>query len=125
MVLCGSNSYEKKYYLDEAFGSLPEEIKQELQIMCVWFTEECGGILTLEYDEEGNLEFKLSTSEYDGYYDEIGADLKIKQYRAERRELLEALELYYKVLRLGEDKESLSYMRLAEDKKNDVEDKAK
>lgn len=110
MVLCGSNSYERKYYFNEDFDSLPEEIRQDLQILCVWFTEECGGILTLEYDEEGNLEFKLTTSEYDGYYDEIGADLKIKQYREEKRELLEALELFYKVFCLGEDKESLSHV---------------
>lgn len=102
MVLCGSNSYEKKYYFNEAFDSLPESIKQELKIMCVWFTEECGGILMLEYEEDGTLEFKLSTSEYDGYYDEIGADLKIKQYRQEKQELLESLEMYYRVFYLGE-----------------------
>lgn len=125
MVLCGSNSYERKYYFNEDFDSLPEEIKQELQILCVWFTEECGGILTLEYDEEGNLEFKLATSEYDGYYDEIGADLKIKQYREEKRELLESLELYYKVVCLGEDKESLSHVCSVEDKESDIEDESK
>lgn len=102
MVLCGSNSYDKKYYFNEAFDSLPESIKRELQIMCVWFTEECGGILTLEFEEDGTLEFKLTTSEYDGYYDEIGADLKIKQYRLEKQELLESLEMYYRVFYLGE-----------------------
>ena len=106
MVLCGANAYEQKYYFDEAFDGLPQEIKQELRTLCVWFTEECGGILTLEFDEEGNLEFKLAIAEYDGYYDEIGADLKIKQYREEKRELLESLELYYKVCGLGESKES-------------------
>lgn len=98
MVLCGSNGYQQKYYFNEVFANLPEAVKQELKIMCVWFTEECGGILTMEYDSEGRLEFKHTTSEYDGYYDEIGADLKIKQYRQERQELLEALELYYKLM---------------------------
>lgn len=103
IVLCGSNSYEKRYYFNDEFGSLPDHIKRELQIMCVWFTEECGGILTMEYEEDGTLEFKFSTTEYDGYYDEIGADLKIKQYREEKRDLLEALELFYKTFYLGED----------------------
>ncbi len=102
MTLCGSNSYTQKYYFNEEFSALPESVQKELQIMCVWFTQECGGILTLEYDEEGNLLFQLSTSEYDGYYDEIGADLKIKQYRKEKQELLESLETYYKVFCLGE-----------------------
>lgn len=106
VVLCGSNGYEKKYYFNEDFAELPESIQKELQVMCVWFTEECGGILTLEFEEDGSLEFCHTTSEYDGYYDEIGADLKIKQYRQERRELLESLELYYRVFYLGEDIEA-------------------
>ena len=46
IVLCGSNSYEKKYYFNEEFASLPEAVKKQLHVMCVWFTEECGGILT-------------------------------------------------------------------------------
>ena len=50
MVLCGSNGYERKYYFNEAFASLPEAVRRELKVMCVWFTEECGGILTMEYD---------------------------------------------------------------------------
>ncbi len=102
MVLCGSNSYERKYYFNEDFSGLPEAIQRELRVMCVWFTEECGGILTLEYEEDGTLEFCHTTSEYDGYFDEIGADLKIRQYRRERQDLLEALELYYRVFYLGE-----------------------
>lgn len=107
VVLCGSNSYERKYYFNEEFDHLPEAVKRELQVMCVWFTEECGGILTLEFDEDGTLEFKHAISEYDGYYDEIGADLKIKQYREEKKELLEALELYYKTMALGLDLDEL------------------
>lgn len=103
MVLCGSNSYERKYYFNEEFDSLPDTIKRELQVMCVWFTEECGGILTLEFDDDGNLEFRRTLGEYDGYSDEIGADLKIKQMRNERRELLESLEMYFKVFYLGEE----------------------
>lgn len=102
IVLCGSNGYERKYYLNEEFENLPESVKRQLQVMCVWFTEECGGILTLEFTEDGVLEFCHTTSEYDGFYDEIGADLKIKQYRQEGREFLEALELYYRTFYLGE-----------------------
>lgn len=38
-------------------------------------------------------------------YDEIGSVLRIKQLRAEKKELLESLELYYRVFFLGEDAE--------------------
>ena len=66
------------------------------------YTEEIGGILTLEFDEDGNLEFKTEALDADAMYDEIGSVLKIKQYQAEKQELLEALELYYRIKILGE-----------------------
>lgn len=102
-VLCGANSYEQKYYFNEQFSNLPENIRQELQIMCVLYTEDVGGILTLEFEEDGTLEFKVTAEESDYLFDEIGSVLKIKQYQMEKRELLEALEMYYRVFYLGEE----------------------
>ena len=52
-VLCGANSYVEKYYLNEQFSGLPESIKQELQIMCVLYTADVGGVLLLVFDENG------------------------------------------------------------------------
>ena len=101
-MLCGASAYEQKYYFNQDFQSLPEAVKQELQIMCVLYTEDVGGILTLEFDEEGSLQFKTEAAESDIGYDEIGSVLKIKQLRSEKRELLEALEMYYRVFFLGE-----------------------
>ena len=102
-VLCASSAYEKKYYLNKDFEKLPESIKDELTIMCVLFTEDVGGVLTLEYEEDGSLFFRTEADEGDLLYDEVGCGLKIKQLQNEKRELLEALELYYKVFVLGED----------------------
>lgn len=102
ITLCASNAYNKKFYLNEIFNGLPEAIKEELQIMCVLYTEDVGGVLELVYDEEGNLEFRTSYEEGDYFYDEIGSVLKIKQYQNAKREVLEALETYYKIVFLGE-----------------------
>ncbi len=102
-ILCGSNAYEQKYYFNEEFDLLPESIKQELQIMCVLYTEEISGILTIEYDNYGNLLLEVSAKENDFMFDEIGSALKIKEIRRERKDLLEALETFYKVFFLGED----------------------
>ncbi len=102
VVLCGANSYEQKYYLNENFKKLPQNIKDELQIMCVLYTEEVGGILTLEYEEDGTLIFRSVADDMDYYYDEISAGLKIRQMQREKKELLESLELYYRVFYLGE-----------------------
>lgn len=103
MVLCGANAYDKKYYLNEQFSNLPEHIKQELQIMCVLFTEEIGGILLLEFEEDGTLQLITEADEGDLLYDDIGSGLKIRQIQLEKRELLESLEMYYRVFVLGEE----------------------
>lgn len=102
VVLCASNAYNRKYYLNEQFNGLPEAIKEELQIMCVLYTEDVGGVLELVFDEDGNLEFRTSYEENDFFYDEIGSVLKIKQYQNVKRELLESLETYYRIVFLGE-----------------------
>lgn len=102
IVLCAANAYNKKYYLNENFNGLPDAIKEELQIMCVLYTEDVGGILELVFDEDGNLEFRTSYEENDFFYDEIGSVLKIKQYQNVKRELLESIETYYRIVFLGE-----------------------
>lgn len=102
-VLCACSAYEQKYYFNKNFEKLPESIQDELKIMCVLFTEDVGGVLTLEYEEDGSLYFRTEADEGDLLYDEIGSSLKIKQLQAEKQELLEALELYYKVMVLGQN----------------------
>ena len=103
IVLCAASAYEKKFYLNEDFSKLPEEIKNELKIMCVLFTEEVGGIITLVFDEDGNLLFNTQADEDDLLYDDIACGMLIKKLRYEKRELLESLEMFYKVFFLGED----------------------
>ena len=107
MVLCGANAYEKKYYFNPEFSSLPEQIQDELHIMCVLFTEEIGGIFTVEYSEEGDLELKTEALEADAMYDDIGGPLRIKQLQEDKRELFRSLELFYQVFFLGLDVEGL------------------
>ncbi len=98
VVLCAASAYTKKFYLNQAFSQLPPHIKNELKIMCVLFTEDIGGTLTLFFDENGSLQFRTDADEGDLLYDEIGSVLKVKQLQRTRQDLLEALELYYKVL---------------------------
>ena len=103
VVLCGSNAYEQKYYFNKEFDKLPDSIKDELHIMCVMFTADVGGVMMLVFDEKGNLSIEIDTDEMDLLFDEIGCGLKIKQIQQEKRELFEALEMFYKVFVLGEE----------------------
>lgn len=101
VVLCGASAYNKKFYLNEEFKGLPGQVRDELKIMCVLFTEDIGGILQLVFDEEGNLEFRTSCDEGDLLYDDIGCGLKIKELQQKKQDLLEALQMYYKLLYVG------------------------
>lgn len=101
-VLCASSKYEEKYYLNPEFDGLPDAVKDELKAMCVLFVEDIGGILTMEFDEECRLSFVTRSDEEDILYDEIGSVLKVKQLREVKKELLESLELYYRVFFKGE-----------------------
>ena len=102
IVLCGASSYNKKYYFNEQFSSLPQGIQDELHIMCVLFTADVGGVLQVVFDEDGSLQLRTQTEEDDILYDEIGSVLKIKQLQREKEELFESLEMYYRVFYLGE-----------------------
>ena len=105
MVLCAASSYEQKYYLNPEFESLPEAVKQELQIMCVLYTADVGCVLLLVFDENGNLELKVEHNEGDYSFDEIGSVLKIKELQNTKEELFKSLEMFYKVFYLGEEME--------------------
>ena len=85
-------------YFNEDFDLVPKQVKDELKIMCVLFTEDVGGTIQLIYDDEGNLEIVVDKEEDDILYDEIGSVLKVKQLQREKKELFESLETFYKVM---------------------------
>lgn len=103
IVLCGANAYERKFYLNPDFEALPDSIKDELKIMCVLYTEDVGGVLTLVFEENGELCFEVTHEENDFFFDEIGSHLKIKELQRTKEELLQSLQLYYKVFFLEEE----------------------
>lgn len=98
LVLCAASAYDRKFYLSELFRGIPEQVKNELKIMCVLFTEDIGGIFQLVFNEQGRLSIRTERDENDLLYDDIGCELKIKQLQQEQQELFETLELYYKIL---------------------------
>ena len=103
IVLCGSNAYDKKYYFNPQFEKLPENVREELQIMCVLFTEEVGGIFTIGFTPNGNVVMDTWAEEGDLLYDEIGSALLIKKLRREKQEVFQSLEIYYRVTSLHQN----------------------
>ncbi|MEI3477584.1 MAG: DUF6145 family protein, partial [Coprococcus comes] len=44
-----------------------------------------------------------TSDDFDPMFDDIGSQLKIKQLQRDKQDLLQALQLYYKVFFLGEE----------------------
>lgn len=89
-VLCAANSYIEKFYLNEDYKNLPEDVKQQLQIICVAYTEDVGGVLVMKFSEEGKLLLESISDETDYLYDEIGSELKIREMTKKYAALLKS-----------------------------------
>ncbi len=107
VVLCGANAYEQKYYFNKKFSKIPESIQKELNIICVLFTEEVGGLFYIVFDEDGGISLETNADDDDIYYDEISSGLLVGEIRRTRSELLESLSIYYRMVILGEKPEDL------------------
>ena len=103
IVLCGSNAYEKKYYFNPLFDSVPESVKEELHIICVLFTEEAGGVFLIAFEPDGSISMETEAAEEDILYDDITAGLLVSEIRRHRQTLFEELQLFYRVFVLKED----------------------
>ena len=97
-VLCGASYYEQKFYLNPVYEVLPQQIKDDLKILCVLFVQEVSGIIILEFNDQGDLNIVVTARDDDMYFDEIGSELKIRQMRKEKAELFAQLEEYYKAV---------------------------
>ncbi len=103
IVLCGASAYEQKYYFNNLFEKIPKSIQDELHIICVLFTEEAGGVITFVFEPDGSLSIETEAAEDDFLYDEISSGLLVNKITNTRQELLESLELYYRVFVKHED----------------------
>jgi len=103
IILCGANAYEMKYYFNPLFKKIPESIQRELHIICVLFTQEAGGVFTIEFEDDGTITMETNSSDDDITYDEISAGLLIGEVRRQRQDLFEALQMYYRAMILHED----------------------
>lgn len=103
IILCGANAYEKKYYYNPLFKNVPVSIQKELHIICVLFTQEAGGVFTIEFEDDGTVTMETNADEEDITYDEVTAGLLVSEVRRQRQDVFSALEAYYRIQILHEN----------------------
>ncbi len=107
VVLCGASSYEEKYWFNPVFRRIPENIREELRVICVLFTQEAGGVFTVEFEEDGEIFLRTECSDEDITWDNVSAGLLTGEVRRRREDLFAALTLYYRAMILHEDVSAL------------------
>ncbi|MDO4439057.1 MAG: DUF6145 family protein [Eubacteriales bacterium] len=104
-ILCAANAVNMMFYFnEEKYGILPQDVKDELKVICVLYCSDVGGMISLSFDESYKL--IITTMEP---IDEIGAELKVKKIQSEKAELFEKLEEFAEKLdKLSAEKEKKS-----------------
>lgn len=83
-----SNSYIKKYYIDERLNILPKEVKDALKILFVKLTEEVGGIAKVMFDNDTYEIFtEMEKKDDDFMFDEINATYKLSKLEKENEKI--------------------------------------
>ena len=85
------------------FQKIPESIQKELHIICVLFTQEAGGVFTIEFEDDGTVTMETNADADDITYDEVSAGLLIGEVRRQRQDLFEAMQMYYRIYILKEN----------------------
>lgn len=104
-VLAAASAEKKKYYLEPEFQALPEDIREEVRVICVLLAQKLNCTFLMGFRETGELYFETVRRENDFDFDEIGAELEVSALRREKKELLKALELWYAVFFTEEGQE--------------------
>lgn len=92
-----SNSYTKKFYIDEKLSSLPKEVKEAVKILFVSLTEEVGGIAIANFDmKEYDIIFTIDSDDNDYSFDEINANYKLSKIARENKELFDGIATFCK-----------------------------
>ena len=100
IVLSAASCYNKKYYINPNMEkNLPSQIKDEIKALVASMAEKLHCIFTLGFYENGNIYIETSSVENDFDFDEIGAKLETEKINKEKAELLNSLNLWFKVTR--------------------------
>lgn len=102
LVICAS-PYEHKYFIEKEFEDIPGTIKEELVEAIASIAEKVNGIISLGFNEDGNIYIE-QTSQDDVFVDDIGSALEIKRFQSEKQELLKSLKIWYMIYRTEQGK---------------------
>lgn len=95
-ILISVSPYLQKYYINDLYEDLPKDIKETLRAKLGVIAEKTHAIISIGFHENGEL-FMEQRYEELSFYDEIGAELRIKKFQQEEIELLKAIKTWFAI----------------------------
>lgn len=95
-VLISVSPYVQKYYINEVFNDLPEDIKETLRAKIAVIAEKTHAIISLGFNEKGEIFIEYKYEDL-SYVDEIGVELRIKKFQQDEGELLKSIKVWYMI----------------------------
>lgn len=93
-LLISVSPYVQKYYINEKFKDLPEDIKETLRAKIAVIAEKSTAVISLGFTEKGDIYMEYKYEDL-SYTDEIGMELRMKKFQQEETELLKAIKTWY------------------------------
>lgn len=95
-LLISVSPYVQKYYINETFKDLPEDIKETLRAKLAVIAEKTHAIISLGFSEQMEVYIEYQYEDL-SYSDEIGMGLRLKQFQRDEAELLKAIKTWYMI----------------------------
>lgn len=94
-IFITASYYKQGYYANPKFEGLPVNIRNHMRDLSIMLAEKLHGIITLGFYPSGDVFFEITAEEGDLEYDEIGAQLELKEVREENKENFKTMKLWY------------------------------
>lgn len=101
-IIAGAAFENEKFYFEQEFNDIPDSIKDEIKIICVTIAFKLECTFLIGFHEDGDVFFEIIKPEDAIDFDDIGAELEVKEVKRQKSELLKALSMWYKVFRTSD-----------------------
>lgn len=93
-VLISVSPYLQKYYINDIYSDLPKDIKEMLRAKLGVIAEKTNAIISIGFDENSEVYMEQRYEDL-SFYDEIGAELRLKKFQQEEMELLKSVKMWH------------------------------
>lgn len=101
-ILAAASVYNEKYFINPDFKSIPQQVRDEIQYLCIKTAKDLHCIFTIGFKPNGDVVFTTQGDQTDKIYNENFAEKKVTKIIDEKAGLIQSLNLWYKVFVLKE-----------------------